>query len=308
MQEQKGLSIVIPVFNELNCITKTLVTLIDTLKEVPFEWEVILVNDGSYDGTEKTFDGYRHDKVTIIHHNCNQGYGAAIMTGMDNARFDHVAITDADGTYPFKRISDLYVKALKEGCDMVVGARTGSNVNIPVLRRSGKWIIGKFANYSVGRIIPDINSGFRVFKRREGLLFRHLYPQGFSLTTTMTLAMLTNGYSVEYIPIDYYPRVGKSKIKPVSDTLKFLKLICLLALYFAPLRLFFPLSLLLFLTGFIWGIGSYVISGRLADMSTLLFFLAGVNAGTIGLLAELVNHRTAYQYVKQRIDKEERGR
>jgi len=302
MKEMQGLTIVVPVFNEQECIGDTLIALGKILNEVSFDWEVIVVDDGSSDDTEQTLKRHQKERFKIVIHNENKGYGAAVLTGILEARFRHVAITDADGTYPVKIIPDLYHKALKDGFDMVVGARTGSNVMIPVLRKPAKWIIGKLANYVTGRVIPDINSGLRLFNRRVALLFRHLYPSGFSLTTTMTLAMMTNGYSVGYVPINYFQRAGKSKIRPVSDTLNFIKLIAMISLYFAPLRLFLPLSFCLVLAGVAWGIGTYVIFGKLADMSTLLLILAGINAGTVGLLAELVNHRTAYQYEKKKDD------
>ena len=121
--------------------------------------------------------------------------------------------------------------------------------------------------------------------------FLDLLPDGFSFTTTITLAMLTNGYLVEYVPIDYHARVGKSKIRPIRDTLAFMQLILRIALYFAPLKLFLPLSLLLAILGVAWALFSYFALGRLADVSTLVILMTAVQVAAIGLLAELINRR-----------------
>ena len=99
--------------------------------------------------------------------------------------------------------------------DMVVAARTGAVVHVPALRRPFKWIITKLAEYLINRKIPDLNSGFRIFRRDVAVRFRSLYPDGFSFTTTITLAMVTNNYRVKYVPINYHKRVGKSSIKAI---------------------------------------------------------------------------------------------
>ena len=121
--------------------------------------------------------------------------------------------------------------------------------------------------------------------------FFDILPDGFSFTTTITLGMLTNGYLVEYAPIDYHARVGKSKIRPIQDTLNFVQLILRIALYFAPLKLFLPLSMLLVVLGLVWGIFSITILDELADVSTLIIEMAAVQIAVIGLLAELINRR-----------------
>src|SRR4029434_11195186 len=108
---------------------------------------------------------------------------------------------------------------------MVVGARTGDVVHIPLMRRPGKWIITRLAEYLSGQSIPDLNSGFRIFRKDVALRFLSLYPDGFSFTTTITLAMLTNFHRVKFVPINYHKRVGKSSIHPIRDFTNFVILI-----------------------------------------------------------------------------------
>ena len=227
----------------------------------------------------------------MLRHHANKGYGAALKTGMRHARYDTLCITDADGTYPNAVIPELLARLEENHADMAVGARTGEHVRIPALRRPAKRAIGQLANLVAGEAIPDLNSGLRVFRRRAAMEFFDILPDGFSFTTTITLGMLTNGYLVEYMPINYHARVGKSKIRPIPDTLNFVQLILRIALYFAPLKLFLPLSLLLLALGLAWGVFSITVMGRLADVSTLVIVMTAVQTAMIGLLAELINRR-----------------
>ena len=125
---------------------------------------------------------------------------------------------------------------------MAVGARTGDHVKIPFVRRPAKWLLKKLAEYLSGRQIPDLNSGLRVFRRELAERFFGIFPDGFSFTTTITLAALTGGYRVQFLPINYYKRVGQSTIKPIRDFTGFLLLIIRLIVYFKPLNVFLPVS------------------------------------------------------------------
>ena len=179
---------------------------------------------------------------------------------------------------------------------MVVGARTKNDVAISLVRRPAKWLLGRIAELVVGRTIPDLNSGLRVFRRETAFRFASLLPDGFSFTTTITLAMLSNAYEVEYKPISYHQRVGHSKIRPIRDTLNFVTLILRIALYFAPLKIFLPMSALLLLLAAAWGIVSKVVLGQLADVSTVVIVVAAVQVAVLGLLAEMINLRVSNSY------------
>lgn len=288
-KDRPGLSVIIPAYNEEKGIGPVLSQLAEVLAERDWLFELLVVDDGSQDGTAALAEQY--PGVMVLRHRANRGYGAALKTGLRHARYDLVCITDADGTYPNHTIPHLLERLLYGQYDMVVGARVGARVAIPWVRRPAKWMIGHLANFVAGEIIPDINSGLRVFCREAALQLFSLLPDGFSFTTTITLAMLTNGYLIDYVPIDYLPRVGRSKIKPVQDTLNFIQLILRIALYFAPLKIFLPLSGLLTLTALGWGFFSWLVLGRLADVSTLVMIMAAVQVAVVGLLAELINRR-----------------
>lgn len=261
-------------------------------------YEVVVVNDGSRDDTAGVTGrvAAEHERLTLLQHRHNRGYGAALKTGIRHARYDLICITDADGTYPNERIPELVAQLAGQEYDMVVGARTGENVAIPLVRRPAKWAIGRLANYVAGEKIPDLNSGLRVFRREIALRMFGLLPNAFSFTTTITLAMLTNNYLVNYVPIDYFARVGQSKIRPVQDTLNFVQLVWRIALYFAPLKLFLPLSGLLLLLAVGWALFTLLVLGQLADVSTLVIVMTAFQVAVIGMLAELINKRLPNYY------------
>jgi glycosyltransferase involved in cell wall biosynthesis len=283
-----AVSIIVPAYNEENAIQGVLNKLL-SIEDSAIEAEIVVIDDGSQDRTSDVIP--QHRKITLLSHETNRGYGAAIKIGIRHASHDLICIIDADGTYPSEPISEMVTSLIVEHYDMVVGARIGENVTTPLIRRPVKWIMNQLARIVTNSDIPDLNSGLRIFRRTVALCFFNLLPDGFSFTTTITLAMLTNGYRVGYIPIDYFPRIGRSKIRPIRDTLKFLSLILQIALYFAPLKVFLPLGGILIMLAIGWGMFSMLVLGKLADVSTLVILMAGIQIGMLGLLAELINRR-----------------
>ena len=287
------LAVVVPAYNEEHGVAESLPDLFHALEGGVAKSEVIVVDDGSADATARECEKLLapREGARLFRHPVNRGYGAALKTGILASEADLIAITDADGTYPSDRLPDLCAKLLDEGYDMVVGARTGDNVSIPLIRWPVKWVLARLVNAIARTRVPDANSGLRVFRRDVAMRFLPFLPDGFSFTTTITLGMLVNGYRVAFVPIDYYHRVGRSKIAPVRDTLRFVRLIVMVGLYFAPLRVFMPFAGILFLLAILWAVFSYLVLGRLADVSTLVIVMASVQVASVGLLAELINRR-----------------
>jgi len=282
---KKRVSIVMPVYNEEKSIKMSLNKLFNVMQATNLEFEVIVVDDGSKD---KTVEMIRGVDVKLIRQEANLGYGAALKAGIEQACYDLIAIIDADGTYPADYLPELI--SWMDNYDMTVGARIGSRVEIPLLRRLPKIILNKYANYLVKRNIPDLNSGMRVFRKDLYKKFRNLLPSGFSFTSTITLALLSNSYLVKYVPIDYYKREGKSKIKPISDTINFFKLVSKITLYFNPLRIFIPLTVTFIVLGFILLCYDIFLADNITDKTILILFL-GMQFGLIGILADIIIHQ-----------------
>jgi len=285
------LSIIVPLYNERASVEATFEVLRGVQASVG-DVELIFVDDGSDDTTGELLDRLSGEDFKVIHHSENLGYGAALKTGIRAASGEFVAITDADGTYPNERFGEL-LEIMKSGShDMVVGARTGPNVEVPLVRRPAKWILGQLANFLTGKKIPDLNSGMRIMRKAAVLRFLRILPDGFSFTTTITLAMLTNGLSVKFVPIEYRARRGASKIRPIYDTLNFVQLICRTTIYFNPLRVFLPLSMCLVALAFLVLLGSWLFLDKVMDVSFGVVFMSAVIVMVIGLLADLIDKRT----------------
>jgi glycosyltransferase involved in cell wall biosynthesis len=279
-----NVSIVIPAFNEEQGVGHVIGELRDVLAVNGIASEIIVVDDGS---TDKTAVVAAAAGARVFRHRSNRGYGAALKSGIAGASNDSIVITDADGTYPCEYIPQML--ALLERADMVVGARIGSKVSIPLVRRPAKWVLNRLANYMTRADIPDLNSGLRAFRRNVAIQYFAILPDQFSWTTTITLAMHCDKYAVAYLPIDYRGRKGRSKIVP-WDAGNFLILILRTAMLFRPLRVFVPVVLLCLLYGSIKMTIDMMRDPNISA-SALLAFVSALIILLIGMLGDALATR-----------------
>ena len=286
--ESIKISLVIPCFNESQGVAKTLDEILDHTSKLN-GLEIIFVNDGSTDETGKFLSKRSAElhKVRYLENQFNQGYGASLKKGILSAKGEIIVITDADGTYPAEEIPELL--HLLKNCDMVVGARIGKNVRIPIIRRPAKWLLLQYARWMARADIKDLNSGLRAFRKSDAFKFFHLLPQGFSFTSTITLAMHIDGFNVVYHPIDYRKRLGKSSIRPIHDTLAFFTLVLKTTMYFRPLQVFGSLSVLFLLTSLLVGISGKLYFGTVPDVATVSLVSTGLIFLGLGLIGDLIN-------------------
>ena len=264
-------TVVIPAFNEASALAPQLQDLAGVMKRSGWAFEIIVVDDGSTDGTAGVAASCG---VQVLRLERNGGYGNALKTGIAAARYNWILITDADGTYPPAAIPGLLERA--SAADMVVGARVGSNVHAPLVRRPAKWLLRQYAGLVALQRIPDLNSGMRLMRKSSVKRFWDLLPSGFSFTTTITLAMLGSGLRVSYVKIDYLKRIGHSKIRP-SDFFRFGSLITKAAIRFRPARLLFPAGLLLLLLSGVCAVLNPASSGMIGGLAAgAAFLLAGI--------------------------------
>lgn len=282
-------SLVVPCFNEEGGVRDTIAQLRGSLRDLG-PYELIVVNDGSTDDTARILaeEGSGDVGLRVLAHRSNQGYGAALKTGIRAAKGEFVVITDADGTYPNQRIPELLEAA--HDVDMVVGARTADDVVYPLIRKIPKLFMRAYAIWITRQDIPDLNSGMRVFRRATVERFLNVLPDGFSFTTTITIALMTNRYAVKYVPISYAARIGNSKIKPIRDTLGFFQLILRTGMYFAPLRVYGPVLWIMF-AAFLASIGYDVFVLRDLTEKTLLLMMLFITSTMFALLADMLDKR-----------------
>jgi glycosyltransferase involved in cell wall biosynthesis len=270
-------SIVIPAVNEGPSIGR----LLGELHAIGRWGEIIVVDDGSNDdtGSHAAAAG-----ALVVRHPYNKGNGAAVKTGIRQAKGRFILIIDGDGQH---RAEDaLRLVARLTEYDLAVGARSHeSQANMG--RRIGNSVLNRLASFLAGRPIPDLTSGFRAARRDCLLEFLHLLPNGFSTPTTTTLAFLRAGYSVCFEPIEASPRVGMSKIRFGPDGVRFFLILLKVITIFSPLRLFVPISVAAFVMGAAYALWTIVTQSHVTNSSVLLILLSVVIL-LMGLVSEQI--------------------
>jgi glycosyltransferase involved in cell wall biosynthesis len=272
-------SIVIPAKNE----EQGLALFLPRLRALYTDAQIIVVNDGSSDATAEVCEAAG---VTVLSQPYSKGNGAAIKAGAQAATGDYIVFMDGDGQHNPEDIAPQLAK-LAEGYDLVVGARSGLASQASLARWSANAFYNRFASWMVGHRIHDLTSGFRAVNRRKFLSFLYLLPNGFSYPTTSTMAFFRAGYSVGFVPIEVNQRIGKSHINVLRDGVRFFLIIFKIGTLYSPLKVYFPLAVLLAGAGVLNYVAGAIGSGmlRFSNMSSLLL-LAGLVVFLIGLLSE----------------------
>lgn len=274
---------IIPVYNEEQAVQKAVCGLRDFLKLnfASGQYEIIVVDDGSTDGTGEILK--KIEGIKAVRHPYNKGYGAAVKTGARYSLNEWLVMYDSDGQHNPKYLPALLAKTGEY--DMVIGQR--QEYQGPFSRKPGKRIIRMVAEYLVEQNIPDINSGFRAIKKNYFGQFVHLLPNGFSLSTTITMAFLKAGLNVGYIPITVDKRVGASAVRQIKHGSQAILLILRIIMLFNPLKIFFPTSAVIG----VLAMASFVYDLFLFDISstTTIFFITAVMVFCFGLLADQIS-------------------
>jgi glycosyltransferase involved in cell wall biosynthesis len=294
IERQLQLTVLLPAYDEELAIRRVLSEIVEALADEPIRYEILVVDDASSDRTAELAEEFALDcwqcPVRVVRCAVNRGAGAARKVGVREARGEIVVMLDADGTYPANCIPELL--RWFPAYDQVNGARTSEQGTLRWLRRPAKWFIRRLACYLTGCQIPDLNTGLKAFKRDAMMPWLWVVPNGFSCVTTMTLAFLTNGYSVKYVPTEYRPRIGRSKFHPLKDTLAYLSTVLRMVLYFRPLKIFLPLAGLFIVAGIAKSLLSFSVTGSMQE-SDIVVLTAGFMTTVLGLLAEVIvaHHR-----------------
>jgi glycosyltransferase involved in cell wall biosynthesis len=269
-------TVVIPAFNEQEAIGEV----VARVRSHGAWAEVLVVDDGSTDLTAPRAEAAG---ARVVRHPYNKGNGAAVKTGIREARGEVVLLMDADGQHDPADMSRL-VEAVGVS-DMVIGARAAKDQ--AMTRALGNAVFRALASWLTGRPIPDLTSGFRAARRDRLVEILHLLPNGFSYPTTSCLALMKAGHNVAFLPVAARPRIGTSKIRPLRDGVRFLLIILKIVTLYSPLKVFFPISLVSLLLGIAYGIWNVVAHGKIPMGSALLIQLAVV-VFLFGLISEQI--------------------
>jgi glycosyltransferase involved in cell wall biosynthesis len=291
MKKTTSLSIVLPAKNE----ALGLKILLPKLRQHFPQAEILVINDGSTDHTEKIC---HENNITVITHPYSLGNGASIKTGARNSTGDITVFMDADGQHDPADISKLLEK-MEDGYEMVVGARR-ANTHAGLFRRFANAFYNRLASIMTGYTIEDLTSGFRAVRTRHFLKFLYLLPNGFSYPTTSTMAFFRSGLPVAYVPINAGKREGKSHISVVKDGIRFFIIILKVGSLFSPMRLFLPVSATLFLLGIGYYSYTFILTARFTNMSALL-----LTSSLITFMMGLISEQISSLHYKD-IEKEQR--
>lgn len=281
MTKEEKICIIMPAYNEADAIGEVLDKLVPMATE--HGWEVIVIDDGSSDDTGKIAGEHGAKVLTHLH---NRGYGASLSTGIKATDADVVVFIDSDGQQDQNDIPRLLEHIGQ--CDMVAGARTKDS-HIDLHRRPGKKLLKCFANYLAKEKIPDINSGFRAFRRDVLLRYLHLMPQGFSFSTTSTFAMLKGGHQIKWIPIKTTRRIGTSTVKQLKHGPEVMMLMLRLTVLFDPLRAFLPVSGILIFLAVVMTTLNFILYRSAIPASAIFLGISAVIIFMLGLLTDQVS-------------------
>ncbi len=286
------ITVVMPIFNEVGHLEKEIQRTRDALDASDYTYEIIAIDDGSTDGSTellKTIEGIRMFSFAQ-----NRGTGSTRKYGTLAARGRYVVWTDTDMSYPNDEIPQLVDEI--DGYDQVVGARRTEEGTVKILRKPAKWFIRKLASYLTGVKIPDLNSGLRAMRIEVARQFVHLLPPGFSCVTTITMAFLSNGYSVKYIPIDYAKRAGESKFHWWADTRRYLLQVIRMVLSYKPLKVLMPPAVILGLIGSGKLVFDIVDKNWRIGTNTIVILGAAFSIAMLAMVADLMVHLAKQRY------------
>lgn len=276
-------SIVLPAYNEEATIGREIEVIRATMEKTDYSYEILIIDDGSNDRTAQIAQSMG---VRVVRHGANRGGGVARNTGILEARGDIIVASDADGTYPHEDIPKML--EFFPHFDMVIGARVGAIVEEPWHRRIPKNLIRQMASALSHVPIPDLNSGFRAFKKNVARQYFSLFPPGHSWAGTITLAFLVNGHPVHFLPINYFKRKGgRSTFLPIADTYSYILLVIRTIMYFNPLSVLLPLGLTICLGGGIKIIYDWLRTQNIGGLDVFLM-VTGINVITLGFIADFI--------------------
>jgi glycosyltransferase involved in cell wall biosynthesis len=279
----KKLSIVIPIYNEAENLPRLLDEWVAFCKKNGFE--LILVNDGSKDGTREILEKLPNTAfVKVLHHKVNRGYGGAIKTGIRSAETNYVVTIDADGQHELASILDLLAKLEASDADMVIGSRGQSNRAF-TFRNTGKALIRSVSRMLIPNKISDLNSGMKLYRTDLGKQYINACPDTMAFSDVIALTFISEGALVVEHPITIKPRLGGKSTINIHSAVDTVQEIINMVMFFNPLRIFFPLAAIFFLAGLAWGL-PFMIQDRGLSVGTLFAFIVSIICLLLGLVAE----------------------
>ena len=278
------ISVIIPAYNEEAGIAKTLTLL---RRETSLDHaEIIVVDDGSTDDTARIVESF--EKIKLVRHPFNRGYGSAICTGTRAAKGAYICWFDSDGQHRVEDLVKICEKLAGENLEFCIGVRDEASYQDPN-RKLGKWLLRQSVNFSVGQKVPDFNSGLRGFRRDILQRYLHLLPRGFGASTLTTLLMIESNHFGATVPITVQKRIGKSAVKQFRDGMRTLQIILHIVILFKPLKFFGGVGTFLVALGAVYGVIKASINNLGIPVLAMLVMVLGIQSFFFGLLCDQIS-------------------
>ncbi|TFG18727.1 MAG: glycosyltransferase family 2 protein [Promethearchaeota archaeon] len=225
LQDQLFISIIIPLYNE----EKSIKNIINRIPNY-FKHEIIIIDDGSKDNSVKEVLKIKNKNLSLIKHNENKGYGAAILTGIKHAKGDIIITIDSDGQHNPEEIPILIQPILTNGVDIVVGSRYKgkSNYRVPLHTRAGEYVVNRSLWYLFHQKVGNNQSGFRAFNKNSLKIFNDVIFSKFGLCTEILFKAAYNGFKICEVPISLNERKHGVSYNKVIEIFKSINSIILL--------------------------------------------------------------------------------
>ena len=272
MASEPEITVVIPCLNEEEAVGKVVDQALEGIRRSGRTGEVVVVDNGSTDRSAEVAAAHGARVVTEP----RRGYGSAYLTGLEDARGKYLVMGDADETYPLQELGP-FVDRLEQGDDLVMGSRFKGTIHgdaMPFLNRFvGNPILTGMLNLLFGVKISDAHCGMRAI-RRDAAAALDLHSTGMEFASEMVFKAYRRGLTVSEIPIDYYPRIGESKLNRFGDAWRHVRFMLL----YSPSWLFLVPGSALLVLGIagmlVLASGPVDVFGRSWQIHTMLGFVA----------------------------------
>ena len=281
MNDTPQLTVVIPCYNEASNIPVVIPEILEHCRRR--NYLLIVVDDGSRDDSWKLLQQFVGDRLTLLLHKMNRGYGGALKTGLAAARTPWAVTVDSDGQHRTEDVDRLFALAQENGADLLIGQRP--KMSSGWYRSLGKRLILGFSRLLLNHSIRDLNSGMKLYYLEEARPYFPLCPDTMAFSDIIVLLMLCDRRLVLESPIQVAPRVsGKSTIG-IHTAVDTLNEILNISMLICPQKVFSAVAFLLFIAGVGWGIYTFLRSGVITSAVTLLLLGTGI-CFSLGLLGE----------------------
>ncbi len=296
------LTLVVPAYNEAENLPTVLPEMLEFCRQR--QWQLVLVDDGSTDDTSSVLGNFEGiPDLLILRHKVNQGYGAALKTGIRKVKSSYVVTLDADGQHELRFLDLMWQVLRTHDADLVIGERI-SNKSQGFYRQTGKWLIRKITGLILPLHIRDLNSGLKMYRTRPLLRYLDLCPGSMAFSDVITLIFLNQGQRVIEVPVQVRQRAGgTSKINTLTAFNTLMEIINI-AMVLKPMRVIMPASAFSVAVGVLWGI-PFVVMGHGVSTGSLLAIVTGLILFVVGLLAEQLSLiRKEITHLKSDVDEE----